>query len=80
MRWIAVTAVLTLLAACESPEASRERGGRPGADTGNRGAVLLMHEGSEPYYKTPDLIPFAAPPTGPARQAHELSLERAPRP
>jgi hypothetical protein len=41
------------LIACSSPEAERTRGGGPGADIGNRGSVVEMHEGAEPYYKTP---------------------------
>ena len=75
MRLVLLATMLIALAGCDSPEASRVRGGGPGADTGNRGAELLMHEGSEPYYKTPDLIPTAAPPVEPARHAHRLSLE-----
>ncbi|HWP35791.1 MAG TPA: hypothetical protein VNM66_09355 [Thermodesulfobacteriota bacterium] len=42
-----------LLAACSSPEASRVRGGGPGADVGNRDAQVEMHAGSKPYYNTP---------------------------
>lgn len=45
-------ALLGLLAACESPEASRGRGTGPGADVGNRGRVEL-HGGSQMYYGTP---------------------------
>jgi hypothetical protein len=41
------------LVACFSPEASRSRGGGPGADVGNRGAVLEFHDGAEPFYGTP---------------------------
>jgi hypothetical protein len=43
------------LVACTSPEATRTRGGGPGADIGNRGPVVQMHEGADPYYKTPCL-------------------------
>jgi hypothetical protein len=48
-----------LLAGCDpSPEASRVRGGGPGADLGNRGAVVELHPGSsEAYYGTPNLNP-----------------------
>jgi hypothetical protein len=42
-----------LLAACTPPEAARIRGGGPGADTGNRDAVVEMHGGSNMYWKTP---------------------------
>ncbi|MGH7531434.1 MAG: hypothetical protein ACREMN_13710 [Gemmatimonadales bacterium] len=41
------------LAACASPEAARPRGGGPGADPGNHGAVVQIHAGNEIYYKTP---------------------------
>jgi hypothetical protein len=39
------------LAGCASPEAARARGGGLGADVGNRGAPVRMHEGSVPYYR-----------------------------
>lgn len=70
MRFIAV---LVLLAGCTSPEADRTRGGGPGADTGNRGDPVVMHAGSQPYAKTPKLIPAEAPPLEPANQARRLS-------
>jgi hypothetical protein len=44
-------------AACGSPEAARTRGGGPGADPGNRGRPVRMHDGSEPYHATPCLLP-----------------------
>lgn len=44
------------LAACTSPEATRTRAGGPGGDTGNRAPVVQMHEGSEPYWRTPTLL------------------------
>lgn len=47
-----VTFVLAA-SACTSPEAARARGGDPGADVGNRGAEVKMHDGSQPYYETP---------------------------
>ncbi|HXF96728.1 MAG TPA: hypothetical protein VNI61_11575 [Gemmatimonadales bacterium] len=37
----------------QSPEAARVRAGGPGADVGNRGAVVQMHGGSKMYYGTP---------------------------
>jgi hypothetical protein len=67
--------IATTLAACTSPEATRSRGGGPGADGGNRGEAVLMHEGSRPYAGTPRLIPFEAPSLEPARQAHVLSRQ-----
>lgn len=41
------------LAACGSPEADRGRGGGRGADVGNRGARVHMHEGSAPFHRVP---------------------------
>jgi hypothetical protein len=51
-----VLLVLAAAAACTSPEATRMRGGGPGADPGNRTAVVEMHEGSKPYHDTPRLV------------------------
>lgn len=39
--------------ACASPEATRERGGGPGADVGNRDVIVEIHQGAEPYHDTP---------------------------
>lgn len=61
------------LVGCASPEATRTRGGGPGADVGNRGKVVEMHEGSRPFWKTPELITSQHPPLEPANQADELS-------
>lgn len=74
MRGVVFAAMLSTLAACDSPEASRVRGGGPGADTGNRTGELLMHEGSKPYHQTPQLTPAKSGPIDAASQAHELSL------
>ena len=49
----ACLAAAMILAACTPPEAARTRGGGPGADTGNRDAVVEMHGGSNMYWKTP---------------------------
>jgi len=65
--------VLCALAACASPETGRARGAGPGADIGNRTKVVRMHEGADPFYKTPKLIPGQPPPLAPARQADTLS-------
>lgn len=65
-----------VLAACSSPEAERVRGGGPGADVGNRGEPVVMHEGSQPYAGTPRLIPGEAPPVEGATQASRLSRSR----
>lgn len=70
-----VVAVLAAALACTSPEATRQRGGGPGADPGNRRAVVQMHEGSRPYYDTPRLIgSYGGADLEPGRQAHRLSL------
>ena len=72
----ALTAVLVLAAwACTSPESTRTQGGGPGADVGNRGDEVLMHEGSRPFAGTPLRMPrqAASAPDESARQAHRLS-------
>jgi len=65
--------VLALVAGCTSPESTRERGGGPGADRGNRGNPVVMHAGSDPYAGTPKLIPGPGVPVEGARQAAQLS-------
>lgn len=73
---LALLGSAAVLAACTSPEASRARGGGPGADPGNRSVVVQMHEGSRPYHETPRLIePYGLDELGPARQAHRLSTD-----
>ena len=62
-----------VIAGCTSPETTRSRGGGPGADLGNRGSVVRMHEGSRPYADTPKLIGAEHPSLEPARQASEFS-------
>jgi hypothetical protein len=49
--WFAI--LLTGLAGCASPEATRVRGGGPGADVGNHGARTQLHQGARMYYRTP---------------------------
>jgi hypothetical protein len=69
----------TLLAAsivaagCRSPEATRTRGGGPGADPGNRPATVKMHEGSRQFWETPVLIPGDSVPLEPANHARQIS-------
>ena len=70
---ILLTALSFYLVGCASPETTRTRGGGPGADVGNRGKYVEMHEGSQPFWKTPKIIPAKHPPLEPANQAHELS-------
>jgi hypothetical protein len=62
-----------VIAGCTSPESTRSRGGGPGADLGNRGSIVRMHEGSRPYEDTPKLIGAEHPPLEPARQASEFN-------
>lgn len=76
MRWVRLAFLLILcscLSGCYSPETTRTRSGGAGADIGNRQAVIKMHEGSRPFYQTPQLIPAKPPPLDPANQADELS-------
>lgn len=66
MTRLAPLAVLAaFVAACASPEAKRTRAGGPGADPGNRGAVLEFHHGARPYYDTP-CVTKPVPCDGPA--------------
>jgi hypothetical protein len=60
-------------AACTSPEAARMRAGGPGADIGNHGRVVMMHEGSRPYWKTPRVSGITGPSLESASQADRLS-------
>lgn len=65
--------VAMFAAGCTSPEATRQRGGGPGADPQNRPAIVKMHEGSQPFWKTPRRIGDAHVPLEPSRQAEALS-------
>ena len=65
--------VFCALAACTSPETGRPRGGGPGADVGNRTKFVRMHEGADPFYKTPKIIRGQSSPLASARQADNLS-------
>jgi hypothetical protein len=69
---IVITGVLLMLG-CTSPEATRTRGGGPGADVGNRQETVRMHEGARPFENTPKLIHGKYPPLEPANQADEIS-------
>lgn len=70
--WTLLAVALTL-AACASPEATRVRGQGSGADVRNVGSVVRMHEGSDPYWRTPRVPNLAAAPLDSARQADRLS-------
>jgi hypothetical protein len=76
MKTIAVFMLLIgcAVAGCVSPETTRTRGDGPGADVGNKGPTVKLHEGSDPFWNTPDRIPGEQhPPLAPARQAQQLS-------
>jgi hypothetical protein len=65
--------VWTVAVGCVSPETTRVRGGR-GADVGNRPEVAKMHDGAEPFWKTPRRV-TTHPPLESARQAEQLSRQ-----
>jgi hypothetical protein len=48
--------IAVAVAACTSPEATRMRAGGPGADVGNRPPVVEIHEGAQPYWRTPERL------------------------
>ena len=76
MKTLAFTVVLIgaiVAVGCVSPESTRVRGGR-GADVGNRPKVAEMHDGAEPFWKTPKLE-ASHPPLESARQAEQLSRQ-----
>jgi len=72
--WLALGA---LTAACTSPEATRMREGGRGADPGNQRGVVQLHEGADPYWRTPRQLPerqamsAAGRPREPAASPHE---------
>ena len=68
-----VIAGFLLMLGCTSPEATRTRGGGPGADVGNRKEIVRLHEGARPFENTPKLIPGTHPPLEPANQADAIS-------
>ena len=73
-RRVALVALAALAcAACTSPEATRLRAGGPGADVGNHGRIVAMHEGSQPYWNTPRVPGIAGPSIEAASQADRLS-------
>ena len=77
MKTVAFTVLLigcAVAVGCVSPEATRVRGGR-GADVGNRPKVVEMHDGAEPFWKTPQLESAGHPPLGSAREAEQLSRQ-----
>jgi len=77
MKTLAFTVLLIgciIAVGCVSPEATRVRGGR-GADVGNRRPqVVEMHDGAEPFWKTPRRVASHGPLES-ARQAEQLSRQ-----
>jgi hypothetical protein len=73
-RLTTVVLACAALGGCASPEATRQRGGGPGGDSGNRPPQVKMHEGSRQYWGTPVLIPGEGTPLAPSEQARRLSL------
>jgi hypothetical protein len=68
---------LVFMVACSSPEVARTRGGGAGADVGNRGRTVQMHEGSGPYHDTPQLISRADTPAAEAgRKSNDQTTRR----
>jgi len=70
---IAILIGCAAIAGCTSPETTRERGEGRGADVGNRPSDVKMHEGSKPFWKTPEHITVEHPPLDSALQAQQLS-------
>jgi hypothetical protein len=70
---IALVAALLGLSGCGSPETTRTRGGGPGADVGNRTSTVRIHEGAQPFDKTPKVIVTTPPPLDSASHADQLS-------
>jgi hypothetical protein len=62
-----------MVCGCVSPEATRARGGGRGADVGNRPATVKMHDGSDPFWKTPERIKAEHGPLESSTQAERLS-------
>jgi hypothetical protein len=50
---------------------------RLAATAGNRGRIVRMHEGSEPFHDTSRLTRVAAPPPAPASQAKTVEKPRS---
>lgn len=48
-----IAALFLFVLGCASPEATRARGGGPGADVGNRGATLDIHGRVDMFHDTP---------------------------
>lgn len=75
-RWTLLAGmVLVGAVGCSSPEAVRTRGQGPGADVGNRPQVVKMHEGSDPYWRTPVEVPGQPAIVEAARHAKRLATE-----
>jgi hypothetical protein len=75
-RALLLASMVVGLVACTSPEATRTRGSGSGADTGNRGSVVEIHQGAHPYYKTPCVTTLDTC-TGPLPTSGILTSDRA---
>lgn len=75
MRRVLLGLVVAAAVSCASPEATRTRGGGPGADSHNRPAVVKMHEGSRQYWRTPAEITVEHPPLDAAAHARQTALQ-----
>jgi hypothetical protein len=76
MKTVSLTVLLIgclVVVGCASPESTRVRGGR-GGDVGNRPEIAKMHDGAEPFWKTPRRITTHGPLES-ARQAEQLSRQ-----
>jgi hypothetical protein len=74
MAFIALLIGCIAAVGCVSPESTRTRGGR-GGDVGNRPQIVEMHDGSEPFWKTPERVIGKHAPLESARQAEQLSRQ-----
>jgi hypothetical protein len=74
-RALGILVFVCVIGGCGSPETTRTRGGGPGADVNNRPKTVKMHEGSEPFWKTPEITAGGRPPLDSARQAQQLSRQ-----
>jgi hypothetical protein len=70
---IAILSLFCCIGGCSSPESGRARGGGRGGDVGNRGEIVRMHEGAQPYANTPKVMPAKHPSLDSARHADQLS-------
>jgi hypothetical protein len=74
-RLVVLSAAGLTIAGCSSPEAVRQRGGGRGADPNNRPpGLVVLHEGSRQFWKTPVRIGVQHVPLDSSEQARRVSL------